>query len=291
MAIDKRTFRNNLQYYMSTGMSAEEAFQYMLQKHGFDASISSIPTHINSLVNSGIPFERALKIAEDVVLDNDLYSYKRALQEYNDRVYRFPVPKDKNSINTAKGINVSKLVSPPSINSILGGVLTTPNGDTPSVTPPMALPEQEKEVLPIAVNSNGGMPALPVSGMYDESVVSTDTNEPSGKVVVGPDTEVPAQPVRSVQPAQPVAKPLKRAPRSGVINNTPVSTATPTANVSAPVAAPTLSSVTSQAVRHNGGFDDYRRQSVLSALRAAGGISPAEAVQRGIIPMEALNYI
>ena len=184
MAIDKRTFRNNLQYYMSTGMSAEEALQYMLRKHGFDASISSIPTHINSLVNSGIPFERALKIAEDVVLDNDLYSYKRALQEYRDSVYRFPVPKDKNSINTAKGINVSKLVSPPSINSILGDVLTTPKSDTPSVTPPMAMavPEQEKEVLPIAVNSNGGMPALPVSGMYDESAVSTDTNEPSGKV-------------------------------------------------------------------------------------------------------------
>ena len=282
MAIDKRTFRNNLQYYMSTGMSAEEALQYMLRKHGFDASISSIPTHINSLVNSGIPFERALKIAEDVVLDNDLYSYKRALQEYRDSVYRFPVPKDKNSINTAKGINVSKLVSPPSINSILGDVLTTPKSDTPSVTPPMAMavPEQEKEVLPIAVNSNGGMPALPVSGMYDESAVSTDTNEPSGKVVVGPDTEVPAQPV---------AKPLRRAPKSGVINNTPVIT---TSNVPTPnVAAPTLSSVTSQAVRHNGGFNDYRRQSVLSALRAAGGISPAEAVQRGIIPMEALNYI
>ena len=282
MAIDKRTFRNNLQYYMSTGMSAEEALQYMLRKHGFDASISSIPTHINSLVNSGIPFERALKIAEDVVLDNDLYSYKRALQEYRDSVYRFPVPKDKNSINTAKGINVSKLVSPPSINSILGDVLTTPKSDTPSVTPPMAMavPEQEKEVLPIAVNSNGGMPALPVSGMYDESAVSTDTNEPSGKVVVGPDTEVPAQPV---------AKPLRRAPKSGVINNTPVIT---TSNVPTPnVASPTLSSVTSQAVRHNGGFNDYRRQSVLSALRAAGGISPAEAVQRGIIPWEALNYV
>ena len=192
---------------------------------------------------------------------------------------------------------ISKLVSPPTINSILGGVLTTPKNDTPSVTPPMAMavPEQEKEVLPVAVNSNGGIPALPVSGMYDESAVSTDTNEPSGKVVVGPDTEVPAQPVRSVQPAQPVAKPLRRAPKPGVVNNTSVTpvvnTPTLTPNVSAPVAAPTLSSVTSQAVRHNGGFDNYRRESVLSALRAAGGISPAEAVQRGIIPWEALNYV
>ena len=192
---------------------------------------------------------------------------------------------------------ISKLVSPPTINSILGGVLTTPKNDTPSVTPPMAMavPEQEKEVLPVAVNSNGGMPALPVSGMYDESAVSTDTNEPSGKVVVGPYKEVPAQPVQPVQLAQPMAKPLRRAPKPGVVNNTSVTpvvnTPTLTPNVSAPVAAPTLSSVTSQAVRHNGGFDDYRRQSVLSALRAAGGISPAEAVQRGIIPMEALNYV
>lgn len=274
MAIDKRTFRNNLQYYMSIGMSAEEAFQYMLQKHGFDASISSIPTHINRLVKTGIPFERALKIAEDVVLDNDLYSYKRELQEYKDRMDR-----------------ISKLISPPSINSILGSVLTAPKSDTPSVTPPMALPEQEKEVLPIAANPNGGMPALPISGMYDESAVSTDTNEPSGKVVVGPDKEVPTQSV------QPVAKSPRRATKPRVINNTsatPVvntpTTTTTTFNVSAPVAAPTLSSVT-QAVRHNGGFDNYRRESVLSALRAAGGISPAEAVQRGIIPMEALNYI
>ena len=196
---------------------------------------------------------------------------------------------------------VSKLVSPPSINSVLGGVLTAPKGDTPSVTPPMAMAEleQEKEVLPIAANPNGGMPALPVSGMYDESAVSTDTNEPSGKVVVGPDTEV-----KSIQPAQPI-KPLRRAPKPklyvepGVSTNKPpvvnnpsvVNTPTATSNVSAPVVAPTLSSVTSQAVRHNGGFDNYRRQSVLSALRAAGGISPAEAVQRGIIPWEALNYV
>ena len=92
-----------------------------------------------------------------------------------------------------------------------------------------------------------------------------------------------------------VVKPPRRATKPPVVNNTsntPVVNTPPTANVPTPnVAAPTLSSVTSQAVRHNGGFDDYRRQSVLSALRAAGGISPAEAVQRGIIPWEALNYV
>lgn len=93
-----------------------------------------------------------------------------------------------------------------------------------------------------------------------------------------------------------VVKPPRRVTKPPVVNNTPgtpvVNTPeVPTSNVSAPVAAPTLSSVVPQAVRHNGGFDNYRRESVLSALRAAGGISPAEAVQRGIIPWEALNYV
>lgn len=44
-------------------------------------------------------------------------------------------------------------------------------------------------------------------------------------------------------------------------------------------------------VRRNSGFDEYRKQSAISALRNAGGISPAEGVQRGIIPYEALQYI
>lgn len=114
------------------------------------------------------------------------------------------------------------------------------------------------------------------------------------------DEEVPAQSVNKPNVAS-VVKPPRRAPRSkpyaepAVVNNTPtapvVNTSIPASSVPTPnVSAPTLSSVT-QAVRHNGGFNDYRRQSVLSALRAAGGISPAEAVQRGIIPWEALNYV
>lgn len=102
---------------------------------------------------------------------------------------------------------------------------------------------------------------------------------------------------KSTQPTVGSAvKSSRRAIKPRVVNNTPATpvvntSEVPTSNVSAPVAAPTLSSVTSQAVRPNGGFDNYRRESVLSALRAAGGISPAEAVQRGIIPWEALNYV
>lgn len=62
---------------------------------------------------------------------------------------------------------------------------------------------------------------------------------------------------------------------------------------SVPVEGVTLGSVINKAplVRRNGGFDEYRRQSALAALRNAGGISPAEGVQRGIIPYEALQYI
>ena len=121
--------------------------------------------------------------------------------------------------------------------------------------------------------------------------MSADTDEgeiPSGTVVVGPDTEVKSvskPTVASVVKSKKIIKPT-------VVNNTPVvKPATPVSTPTPAVAAPTLSSVTSQAIRPNGGFDNYRRQSVLSALRAAGGISPAEAVQRGIIPWEALNYV
>lgn len=180
--------------------------------------------------------------------------------DYNPRYSTYvPLPRVKKVYPTdSNGI--------PYLNDILGGVLSMPKSDTPLPIPPMVPP------------------------------MSADEGEtPSGTVEVGPDKKVSAQPV---QPAQPVAKPLRRAPKpkpyveSTVVNNTPVTPVATTPNVPTPnVAAPTLSSVVPQAVRHNGGFDNYRRESVLSALRAAGGISPAEAVQRGIIPWEALNYV
>ena len=181
--------------------------------------------------------------------------------DYNPRYkYYSPLPRDK-KIHLIDGI-----FPIPAINDYLGGALSMPMSDTPLPIPPMVPP------------------------------VSADEGEiPSGSVVVGPDTEAkPAQQVQSMQSAQPANKP-RRAPKPkpyvepAVIDNTPVAT---TPNVPTPnVAVPTLSSVVPQAVRPNGGFDNYRRQSVLSALRAAGGISPAEAVQRGIIPWEALNYV
>ena len=48
---------------------------------------------------------------------------------------------------------------------------------------------------------------------------------------------------------------------------------------SMPVEEVSLASVVKPLARRNGGFDEYRRQSALAALRNAGGISPAEGVQ------------
>ena len=102
---------------------------------------------------------------------------------------------------------------------------------------------------------------------------------------------------------------MANAPTSMVTSkNTPNKTATVTPQVSTPVTTRvnpqnasmtqsvpieevSLSSIVKPLARRNGGFDEYRRQSALAALRNAGGISPAEGVQRGIIPYEALQYI
>lgn len=189
--------------------------------------------------------------------------------DYNPRYSTYvPLPRVKKVYPTdSNGI--------PYLNDILGGVLSMPMSTTPLPIPPMHY------------DSDANKPLPPMSA--DEGEI------PSGTVVVGPDTEVPAQPVQSTQPVnKPNVAPVvrqRRAPKPGVVNNTPAASVTPVSIPTPNVTAPTLSSVASQAVRHNGGFDNYRRESVLSALRAAGGISPAEAVQRGIIPWEALNYV
>lgn len=183
--------------------------------------------------------------------------------DYNPRYSTYvPLPRVKKVYPTdSNGV--------PYLNDILGGVLSMPMSTTPLPIPPMHYNSDANKPLPS---------------------MSTDEGEiPSGTVEVGPDKEVSAQPVNKPNVASVVRQ--RRAPKPGVINDTPAANVTPVFTPTPPVAAPTLSSVASQAVRHNGGFDNYRRESVLSALRAAGGISPAEAVQRGIIPWEALNYV
>jgi len=182
----------------------------------------------------------------------------------------------------------------PYLNDILGGVLSMPKSDTPLPIPPMQEPYNYS-----AVPEN--QTSFPESYSKMDSTSNGGTNkqlapilEDAGRVSLGSTTA--STNARGKPTVNSVVKSPRKAIKPRVVNNTPVTpvvnTPTPTSNVpTSNVAAPTLSSVVPQAVRHNGGFDDYRRQSVLSALRAAGGISPAEAVQRGIIPWEALNYV
>lgn len=242
--------------------------------------LSSIDTVVPMNSQGTIYLDPKLGIVDtEVVEDHEGGRYYRNAQtgqfeplDYNPKYkYYSPLPRVKKVYPTdSYGI--------PYLNDILGGVLSMPMSTTPLPIPPMHY------------DSDANKPLPPMSADEDEI--------PSGTVVVGPDTEVPAQPVQTLQSAQPVNKPnvasvvrQRRAPKPGVVNNTPAASVTPVSIPTPNVAAPTLSSVASQAVRHNGGFDNYRRESVLSALRAAGGISPAEAVQRGIIPWETLNYV
>lgn len=184
----------------------------------------------------------------------------------------------------------------PYLNDILGGVLSMPKSDTPLPIPPMQEPYNYSAV-PESQTS------LPESySKMSSTANSDDTSKQLAPILADVGRASPGSATAStnarVKPptVNSVVKSPRKAIKPRVVNNTPdtpvVNTPTPASNVPpSNVAAPTLSSVASQAVRHNGGFDNYRRESVLSALRAAGGISPAEAVQRGIIPWEALNYV
>jgi hypothetical protein len=301
MAIDKRTFRNNLQYYMSTGMPVEEAFQYMLQKHGFDASISNIPTQVNRLVNTGVPFERALEIVEKATFDNNFDPYKAALQEYRNRVYRSPEPNGKTSINTPKAIDVNGIIRDTLIKDALSNKPELGNGYYPPMgisTSPNSQHSQYSVVPKQPITE--GMTPVPTKYPYElgtkdnQDIQDTAPEGYTPMPVSRNYTPIPRgySPIPANTSTTPVTESVAKTGTNQVSNPTVRRVNTPRATqASTPVTTPTLSTVIPQAVRHNGGFDNYRRESVLSALRSAGGISPAEAVQRGIIPMEALNYI
>ena len=260
--LTRENFRRLLREYLSSGYSLPQAYNRVIRAYVRDANIKAMDDMVSNLKwIYQVPAEDAINIASSAIIEHNYIPYRDALNKYSANINRVNAIRGRSNIPIEQDQNTSE-----------------------------------------SVNANTGKLGLPISGMYDESAVSTDTNEPSGKVVVGPDTEVPAQPVQSVQSAQPVNKPnvasvvrQRKAPKPSVVNNTPVANVTPVqppvTNTSTPVSTPTLSNVVSQAIRHNGGFDNYRRESALAALRAAGGVSPAEAVQRGIIPLEALNYV
>lgn len=206
--------------------------------------------------------------------------------DYNPRYSTYvPLPRVKKVYPTdSNGV--------PYLNDILGDVLSMPKSDTPLPIPPMQEPYNSSAV-PESQTS------LPKAYSEMSSTSNDNTNKQLAPILAdvgraSSGSAIASTNTRAKPNVASVVKP-KRVSKSPVVNNTPAASVTPVqppvTNTNTPVAAPTLSSVTSQAIRHNGGFDNYRRQSVLSALRAAGGISPAEAVQRGIIPWEALNYV
>lgn len=306
MAIKKGTFKRYLKHYMSLGMSPREAYQRMLEE-GLDDSIVGIPNQINSLVNSGVPFDRALQIIQDAAIDNNLDSYRAALQDYRKQrqVYRSPEPIGKNNINTAKAIDVNSIIRDTLIKDALSnkpelgngyyppmGMSTSPNSQRSqySVVPKQPItegmtPVPTKYPYELGTKDNQDIQDIAPEGYTPMPVSRNYTPIPRGYSPIPTSTS-------SVTPTTPVTESVAKTGTNQVSSPTVRKTNTPrVTQVGTSVITPTLSTVIPQAVRHNGGFDNYRRESVLSALRSAGGISPAEAVQRGIIPMEALNYI
>lgn len=298
MAIKKDTFKDYLKQYMSLGMSPREAYQRMLEE-GFDGSIVGIPNQINSLVNSGVPFDRALQIIQDAAIDNNLDSYRAALQDY--KVYRSPEPNGKSSINTAKAIDVNSIIRDTLIKDALSNKPELGNGYYPPMgisTSPNSQHSQYSVIPKQPITE--GMTPVPTKYPYE---LGTKDNQDIQDIAPEGYTPMPVSrnytpiprgysPIPANTSTTPVTESVAKTGTNQVSNPTVRKINTPRATqTSTPVTTPTLSTVIPQAVRHNGGFDNYRRESVLSALRSAGGISPAEAVQRGIIPMEALNYI
>lgn len=302
MAIKKDTFKDYLKQYMSLGMSPREAYQRMLEE-GFDGSIVGIPSQINNLVNSGVPFDRALQIIQDATIDGNFDSYKAALQEYRKQrqLYRSPEPNGKISINSPKAIDVNSIIRDTLIKDALSnkpelgngyyppmGISTSPNSQHSqySVVPKQPITEgmtpiPTKYPYELGVKDNQDIQDTAPEGYTPMPVSRNYTPIPRGYSSIPANTST-----------TPVTESVAKTGTNQVSNPTVRKVNTPRATqASTPVTTPTLSTVIPQAVRHNGGFDNYRRESVLSALRSAGGISPAEAVQRGIIPMEALNYI
>lgn len=147
---------------------------------------------------------------------------------------------------------------------------------------------------PDADNSiNNSVPALYSKNQStiptNQSNIPSSTSVSTPKITIG--SMATSSPTSTVTPKN---TPNKTATIASQVS-TPVTTRVNPQNASmtqsVPVEEVSLSSIVKPLTRRNGGFNEYRRQSALAALRNAGGMSPAEGVQRGIIPYEALQYI
>ena len=333
MAIKKETFKSYLRHYISMGMSPKEAYQRML-KEGFNDSIAGIPNQINSLINSGIPFERALSIVQDAAIDNNLDSYKAALQEYKDRkrrVYRSPEPNGRVDVDKIVRDTLSNKpelgngyyppmgmsTSPNSQHSqysvvpeqpITEGMTLVPNqypyelGSEASqdlapegYTPPVSRNFTPIRGFPISadaptadVNSNVSAPAAEGNTMkvYDTKTGITNTYDSSTGELISTSNVKQSPSVNSVvKRANTPRVAQRRAPATPptvavVPTPAPVASASVTpASVTRPVMpAPNKTSLASA----------YKRD-LWNLINSKGISSPAEAVQRGIIPAEYLN--
>lgn len=120
----------------------------------------------------------------------------------------------------------------------------------------------------------------------NQTNIPNTSNMSTPKITIGSMANAP-----TVTPKNTPNKPTTVASKVSTPVTTRVNPQNASMTQSVPVEEVSLSSIVKPLARRNGGFDEYRRQSALSALRNAGGISPAEGVQRGIIPYEALQYI
>lgn len=327
MAIEKGTFKSYLRHYISMGMSPKEAYQRMLEE-GFDGSIVGIPNQINNLINSGIPFERALSIVQDAAIDNNFDSYNAALQEYNDRkrrVYRSPEPNGRDRIDVDRIVRDALSNKPELGNGYYPpmGMSTSPNSQhsqysvvpeqpiTEGMTPvPTKYPyelgakdNQDNQDLapegytPVPVsryytsipanapttdaNSNVSAPAAESNTMkvYDTKTGTTNTYDSSTGELVSTSNVKQSPSVNSVVKGANTPRVVqRRAPAA-----TPTAAPTPAPVVNAPVNRPVMPAPNKTSLA-----SAYKRD-LWNLINSKGISSPAEAVQRGIIPAEYLN--
>ena len=339
MAINKENFKNFLWYYRALGMSPRKAYQRMLEE-GLDDSIVNIPNQINSLVNSGVPFNRALQIIQDATIDGNFDSYKAALQEYRQRqLYRSSEPNGKTSINIPKAIDVNSIIRDTLIKDALSnkpelgngyyppmGISTSPNSQhsqysvvpnqpiTEGMSPvpsqyPYELDSEANQNLapegytpivsrnstpirgfPISadaptadVNSNVSAPAAESNTMkvYDTKTGTTNTYNSSTGELVSTSNANQSPSVNSVVKRANTPRAQQRratvTPPSATV--TPASTTVTPASTTRPV-MPALNKMSLASA--------YKRD-LWNLINSKGVSSPAEAVQRGIIPAEYLN--
>ena len=333
MAINKKIFKTFLNGYMSRGMSMEEAYRYMLQQHALDASVSGIPTQVDKLVNAGVPFERALQIAQDIILDNNFDSYRAALQDNRDRarrqVYRSPEPNGRVNVDDIIRDTLSNKpelgngyyppmgmsTSPNSQHSqysvvpkqpITEGMSPTPNQypyelgtkDNQDLAPEGYTPPVSRNFTPVRgfpisadasttdVNSNVSAPAAEGNTMkvYDTKTGTTNTyNSSTGELVSTSNTKQSPSVNSIVKRANTPRVQQRRAP---AVTSTVAAAPTPVA--SAPVIPASATRPVMPAPNKTSLASAYKRD-LWNLINSKGISSPAEAVQRGIIPAEYLN--